>query len=102
MKISDIDRSVLEKFRKGTVIPAMPLALTEGREFDQSSQEVLTRYFMDAGAGGIAVGVHSTQFAIREHGLFEKVLSCVSATADQWTQKTGHKVFKISGACGKT
>jgi dihydrodipicolinate synthase/N-acetylneuraminate lyase len=102
MKISDIDSVVLGKFRKGTVIPAMPLALTEKREFDQPAQEVLTRYYMDAGAGGIAVGVHSTQFAIREYGLFEKVLSCVSETADRWSQKTGNAVFKISGACGKT
>ena len=102
MKISDIDKSILEKFRKGTVIPAMPLALTEKREFDQSTQEVLTRYYMDAGVGGIAVGVHSTQFAIREHGLFEKVLSCVSVAAEQWSEKTGNKIFKVSGACGKT
>jgi len=102
MRISDIDKSILEKFRQGTVIPAMPLALTEKREFDQSAQEVLTRYYMDAGAGGIAVGVHSTQFAIREHGLFEKVLSCVSVAADHWSEKTGNKIFKVSGACGKT
>ena len=102
MKIKDIDAVVLEKFRKGTVIPAMPLALTEKRQFDQPAQTILTRYYMDAGAGGIAVGVHSTQFAIREHGLFEKVLSCVSDAADQWGEKTGNKIFKIAGACGKT
>jgi len=102
MKICDIDKVVLGKFRKGTVIPAMPLALTEKREFDQPTQEVLTRYYMDAGVGGIAVGVHSTQFAIREYGLFEKVLSCVSETAEQWRKKTGNAVFKISGVCGKT
>ena len=102
MKISDIDPTVLNKFRKGTVIPAMPLALTEKREFDQPAQEALTRYYMDAGAGGIAVGVHSTQFAIREHGLFEKVLTCVSDAADDWSQKTGSAIFKVSGACGKT
>ena len=102
MKINEIDSVVLERFRKGTVIPAMPLALTEKRQFDQPAQEVLTRYYMDAGAGGIAVGVHSTQFAIREHGLFEKVLSCVSGTADQWSQKTGHAILKVAGACGKT
>ena len=102
MKINDIDKSILDKFRKGTVIPAMPLALNEYREFDQPAQEVLTRYYMDAGAGGLAVGVHSTQFAIREHGLFEKVLSCVSVTADRWSEKTGNRIFKVAGACGKT
>ena len=102
MKINDIDKSILEKFRRGTVIPAMPLALTEDRTFDRSAQQALTRYYMDAGAGGIAVGVHSTQFAIREHGLFETVLSCVSDTADRWSRKTGNTVLKIAGACGKT
>ena len=102
MKINDIDYKILQKFRKGTVIPAMPLALTDEGMFDQPAQEMLTRYYMDAGAGGIAVGVHSTQFAIREHGLFEKVLSCVSDTADVWSEKTGNTIFKVSGACGKT
>jgi len=102
MKITDIDSIVLDKFRKGTVIPAMPLALTERCTFDQKAQEMLTRYYMDAGAGGMAVGVHSTQFAIREHGLFEKVISCVSNAIDQWGEKTGNKIFKIAGACGKT
>lgn len=102
MKIADIEKSILEKFRKGTVIPAMPLALTAERKFDRLSQQALTRYYMDAGAGGIAVGVHSTQFAIREHGLFETVLSFVSEAADQWSLQTGHTILKVSGACGKT
>jgi hypothetical protein len=79
----------------------MPLALTEKGAFDQAAQEVLTRYYIDAGAGGIAVGVHSTQFAIREHGLFERVLSCVSEASEQWSMKTGNQLFKISGVCGK-
>jgi len=102
MKINEIDSTLLERFRKGTVIPAMPLALTEKRAFDQPAQEALTRYYIDAGAGGIAVGVHSTQFAIREHGLFETVLACVSETADQWSRETGKSVLKVSGTCGKT
>jgi len=98
MKIKDIDTAILEKFKKGTVIPAMPLALGEKRAFDRRSQAALTRYYMDAGAGGIAVGVHSTQFAIREYGLFEEVLACVSDAIDNW----GQKVLKVAGACGKT
>jgi len=102
MKIGDIDKVVLGKFRRGMVIPAMPLVLTGERIFDPPAQAVLTRYYMDAGAGGIAVGVHSTQFAIREHGLFEPVLSCVSDAADRWSQQTGNAILKISGACGKT
>ena len=102
MKISDINSAILEKFRKGTVIPAVPLALTEKREFDKRRQEALVRYYMDAGAGGFAIGVHSTQFAIRDCGLFEPVLSCASEAADRWSKKTGNAVFKISGVCGKT
>ena len=102
MIINDIDSFILAKFRKGTVVPAMPLALTEERTFDRPAQEALTRYYMDAGAGGLAVGVHSTQFAIREHGLFEPVLACVSHTADEWGLKTGNAILKVSGACGKT
>ena len=100
MRITDIYPSVLTNFRKGTVIPAMPLALTEERKFDAHYQRVLTNYYLDAGVGGIAVGVHSTQFAIRQHGLFEPVLSCVSETIDQWSKKTGKKVLKIAGVCG--
>src|SRR5688572_2996019 len=60
---------------RGLVIPAHPLALTAARTFDERRQVALTRYYCDAGAGGIAVGVHTTQFAIRDpaSGLFEPV-----------------------------
>src|SRR5688572_32766708 len=60
---------------RGLVIPAHPLALTEARTLDERRQVALTRYYCDAGAGGIAVGVHTTQFAIRDPavGLFEPV-----------------------------
>lgn len=102
MKINNIDPIILENFRKGTAIPAMPLALTEDRLFDRESQQLLTRYYLEAGVGGIATGVHSTQFEIREHGLFEPVLSCVSETMDQWSQRTGKKVLKVTGVCGRT
>ena len=58
------------------MIPAHPLALTEDRQLDEAGQRALTRYYIDAGVGGIAVGVHTTQFEIRdpEFNLFEKVL----------------------------
>lgn len=104
MLIKDIDKELLADFRKGTVIPAMPLALDENRKFDEKRQKALVRYYMDAGAGGIATGVHSTQFEIREpqHGLFKPVLSLVSNAADEWTEKTGKKVLKVAGICGKT
>lgn len=104
MLLKDIDAQLLAEFRKGTVIPAMPLALDGNRKFDEDRQKALVRYYMDAGAGGIATGVHSTQFEIREpqHNLFKPVLSLVSKTADEWTEKTGKKVLKVAGICGKT
>ncbi|WP_394619571.1 dihydrodipicolinate synthase family protein [Lentzea sp. JNUCC 0626] len=60
--------------RRGTVIPAHPLALDETRALDEERQRALTRYYLEAGAGGLAVGVHTTQFEIREHGLYRPVL----------------------------
>ena len=68
--------------RAGVVIPAHPLALTADCKLDERRQRALTRYYMDAGAGGIAVGVHTTQFAIRDakHGLYRPVLSLAQHT----------------------
>ena len=67
--------------REGVVIPAHPLALTAARTLDERRQRALTRYYVDAGAGGIAVGVHTTQFAIREAGLYHEVLALAAAEA---------------------
>ena len=66
-----------EKLRSGLVIPAHPLALNSQRKLDERRQRALTRYYLAAGAGGIAVGVHTTQFAIRDpkFGLLEPVLA---------------------------
>ncbi|OGV35552.1 MAG: dihydrodipicolinate synthase family protein [Lentisphaerae bacterium GWF2_45_14] len=104
MKIGNIDKEILSNVRKGCVIPAMPLALDGNRIFDPICQRSLARYYIDAGAGGIAVGVHSTQFEIRdpEIGLFETVLSKVSDFIDEWSEKREKKIFKVSGICGKT
>jgi hypothetical protein len=80
--ISTLRRELL----RGLVIPAHPLALTEGRTLDERRQVALTRYYCDAGAGGIAVGVHTTQFAIRDPaiGLFEPVLRLAQQTVSDW------------------
>jgi hypothetical protein len=69
-----IPAEVLTRLRQGVVIPAHPLALTETRQLDLRHQRALTRYYLDAGAGGLAVGVHTTQFEIRHVGLYEPVL----------------------------
>ncbi len=103
MKITDIDSHLLQLFRKGTVIPATPLALTKLRTVDEKYQKALVRYHIDCGVGGIAIGVHSTQFEIREHGLFEGLLSLVSEEIDKWSEfRGGKKILKIAGVCGKT
>ena len=74
---------VLDRLRDGLVIPAHPLALTRRRKLDERRQRALTRYYLAAGAGGLAVGVHTTQFAIREpkHGLLRPVLELAAETA---------------------
>jgi dihydrodipicolinate synthase/N-acetylneuraminate lyase len=87
---------------EGLVIPAHPLALTAERRLDERRQVALTRYYADAGAGGIAVGVHSTQFAIRAAGLFEPVLSLAATTAAETAARTGRTLVKIAGAIGST
>lgn len=81
----------------GLVIPAHPLALNADRQLDERRQRALTRYYLAAGAGGIAVGVHTTQFAIRnpKHGLLKPVLELTA----QETRTAG--VVKIAGVCGK-
>ena len=102
--ISDIDSGVLKLVRQGCVIPAQPLALDEKRQFMPANQRALCRYYIDSGVGGIAVGVHSTQFAIRkpEIGLFEPVLRQTSEFIDQWCDLRGKKILKVAGVCGKT
>lgn len=86
----------------GLVIPAHPLALTADRKLDEKHQRALTRYYMAAGAGGVAVGVHSTQFEIRdpEIGLFEPVLRLAAEEVDRAGLK--RPFFKVAGICGPT
>jgi dihydrodipicolinate synthase/N-acetylneuraminate lyase len=95
----DWPAGVLETLRRGVVIPAHPLALTSTRRLDEARQRALTRYYVDAGSGGLAVGVHTTQFAIREVGLFEPVLRLAAETAAASTQRP---LVMIAGAAGKT
>jgi len=86
------------RLRAGCAIPAHPLALTAARELDPRRQKALSRYYLDAGSGGLAVGVHTTQFAIRETGLFEPVLRiAVEAAAEQARQPV-----LVAGAIGRT
>jgi Dihydrodipicolinate synthetase family len=95
---------VLDALRHGLVIPAHPLALTAEGRLDERHQRGLTRYYLAAGAGGLAVGVHTTQFAIRDPsvGLFEPVLALA---AEEMTRADAHRdapVVRIGGICGAT
>lgn len=94
----------IEILKAGTVIPATPLALTAERKFDEASQRRLTRYYLEAGAGGIATAVHSTQFEIRDPkiNLFETVIKTVSSVIDSFEAQTGKTVVKVCGVCGVT
>src|ERR1700732_1387070 len=87
MHHSQIKSDVRRLIADGTVIPAHPLALDAGRKLDAVHQRALTRYYIDAGAGGLAVGVHTTQFAIRDVGLYRPVLELAAETAAAWTQR---------------
>src|SRR5687768_7882380 len=91
-----------EHLLAGQAIPAHPLALTAERRLDERRQRALTRYYVDAGAGGIAVGVHTTQFEIREHGLYRPVLELAAESADQWLKRNPRDLVKLAGICGKT
>jgi hypothetical protein len=95
-----INQDILNLLLEGTVIPAHPLALTEERRLDEAGQRALTRYYMDSGAGGIAVGVHTTQFEIRnpKFNLYKKVLMLA---AEEVEKKNLNRPFiKIAGIAG--
>ncbi len=96
--------AVGDVLRKGVAIPAHPLALDAARKLDERRQVALTRYYCDAGVGGIAVGVHTTQFAIRDPhiGLFEPVLRLTAGVMKQFEMQTGRRLVKIAGICGHT
>ena len=96
---SDIPEAVSRLIAEGTVIPAHPLALDAARRLDPRRPRALTRYYLDAGAGGLAVGVHTTQFAIRDVGLYEPVLSLAAEATSDWTDRP---VALIAGLAGPT
>ena len=102
------------ELKRGLVIPAHPLALTAARKLDERRQRALTRYYLDAGAGGVAVGVHTTQFAIRDPkvGLYRPVLELAAETVREWEARRrshrGHRrahggaVMRVAGLVGPT
>ena len=101
---SPIDPEVQQLFAKGTVIPAHPLALNANRRLDERRQRALTRYYIAAGAGGLAIGVHTTQFAIRDPqiGLFKPVLTLAAEEMDRADRSRSTSLIRIGGICGDT
>jgi len=98
-------KEVLETLRKGIVIPAHPLALTKDRRLDEERQGGLTRYYLSAGAGGLAVGVHTTQFEIHNPkvGLYRPVLKLAAETVEEYKSHALRKpIVMIAGICGST
>ncbi|MFN0122493.1 MAG: dihydrodipicolinate synthase family protein [Blastocatellia bacterium] len=98
------DSELRRLLQSGAVIPAHPLALTAARRLDERRQRALTRYYCAAGAGGVAIGVHTTQFAIRDPqiGLLEPVLRLGIETVQAHEQNTGRRLIKVAGVCGDT
>jgi dihydrodipicolinate synthase/N-acetylneuraminate lyase len=98
------DPLIVKKLRSGCVIPAHPLALQSDNRIDERHQRALTRYYLAAGAGGLAVGVHTTQFAIHEPkiGLYSPVLELAIETARQFTAATRNEPIMIAGIVGDT
>ena len=100
---SQLPKETLALLRRGAVIPAHPLALDARRRFDPRRQRALTRYYLDAGAGGLAVGVHATQFAIRDRGLYEPVLQLAADSARDWMKGgVSRPLVMIAGLAGRT
>jgi len=95
----DLPEGVLGALRGGGVLPAHPLALNARRELDLRRQRALARYYVDAGSAGLAVGVHTTQFAVRKAGLYEPVLRCAAETVADWAERP---LFMVAGLIGRT
>src|SRR5688500_6423514 len=93
-----------ETLRKGFVIPAHPLALNAQRKFDERRQRALSRYYIAAGSGGLAVGVHTTQFEIRDEkvGLFKPVLMLAAEEMTRADRERGEALVRIGGIAGQT
>src|SRR5947209_2930074 len=99
-----MDPAIRQTLNRGVAIPASPLALNERRHLDERRQRALYRYYSAAGAGGIAVGVHTTQFAVSDPNiaLFEPVLRLAKGEMDRLDRRRDEPLLRIAGVCGET
>ncbi|MBN2326101.1 MAG: dihydrodipicolinate synthase family protein [Candidatus Omnitrophica bacterium] len=101
----NLSKAIQANLRSGGVIPAHPLAVTDQRKLDERRQRALTRYYLTSGASGVAVGVHTTQFQIRDPqiDLLKPVLQLASETVDEFEERHPEKsIIRIAGICGRT
>jgi hypothetical protein len=99
-----MNNQIRQKLQRGIAIPAHPLALTANRRLDERRQRALSRYYIASKVGGLAVGVHTTQFAIRDpkFGLFEPVLALAAEEMDRADAVNGSPLVRVAGVCGTT
>ena len=104
MNHSELPIEIKSKLNKGVVIPALPLALDASRQIEERRQRALMRYYLDAGVGGVAVAVHTTQFEIRlpEINMYGKVLEIAKEEFDRHDKATGITAIRVAGVIGKT
>jgi dihydrodipicolinate synthase/N-acetylneuraminate lyase len=104
MSAPELEPRILAALHAGVAIPAHPLALDADRHLDERRQRALTRYYAAAGAGGIAVGVHTTQFAIRDPGvdLLRPVMELAAETLQDCETRGGDPLIRFAGVCGQT
>lgn len=104
MNYTELPKEIIESLHKGVVIPALPLALNKNRNLDERRQRALMRYYLDAGVGGVAVGVHTTQFEIRlpEINLYETILEIAREEFDRFEKVNQKPIIRIAGVIGKT
>ncbi len=104
MNYKELPEEIVNSLHRGVVIPALPLALDKDRKLEKRRQGALMRYYLDAGAGGVAVAVHTTQFEIRlpEINLFEAVLDIAREEFDRFEEQTGKAKIRIAGVIGQT
>src|SRR3954467_13723806 len=98
-----LDPAIHELLKRGVAIPAHPLALNAKRELDERRQRALARYYIASGVGGLAVGVHTTHFEIRDPGvgLYEPVLEIAAEEMSRADEKCKEPLVRIAGVCGK-
>src|SRR5918993_2773215 len=99
-----MNEAVRKVLRRGVAIPAHPLALKANRKLDERRQRALSRYYIAAGVGGLAVGVHTTQFEIRDPqvGLYAPVLKLAAEEMSRADRNRIDPLVRIAGVCGRT